>query len=127
MSNKAAVHHKLQPFLSRFGVSLLLSSSKPPITIVHRFIRYASVGGLATLIYFGMLAFLVEFLNRDPVLSSAACFLFIVFFVYILSRLYVFECKSSHTYSLPRFLAVSLVGFVLNTAVSGKNRELDAT
>ena len=87
------------------------------ITVIDRFVRYALVGGISTLTYLGMLAFLVEYFNLDPVLSSVTCFIVIVLLAYILNYLWVFESERTHKKVLPRFLVVSFLGLMMNTGV----------
>ena len=64
-----------------------------------------------------MLVILVEGMERDPVLSSIASLVVMIFFVYVCSHFWVFQSSCGHTYSLPRFLILAMVAILLNTGI----------
>ena len=84
---------------------------------IKRLIRYGIVGTAGMVLYFMTLAFLVEIMDLDPVLSSIVAFIFVTVFLYIFNRFWVFESTHGHSYSVPRFLVVSVLALFLNTGV----------
>jgi len=78
-----------------------------------KFIKYSFVGCLSTLTYFLSVFVLVEFIKYDPLYASALSFIFMTLISYLLNRRFTFGSTFS-TKTLLRFLAVSLIGFILN-------------
>jgi len=62
--------YSLPRIAHRFMLAIYPSMFRERITVIDRFVRYALVGGISTLTYLGMLAFLVEYFDLDPVLGS---------------------------------------------------------
>lgn len=85
--------------------------------MLRKFTKYATVGGIATLVYMGMLVAFVEILGLDPVLSSVISFTFILVGSYYANRYWTFRSGRGHLYSLPRYIVVSLSGLSLNTVI----------
>lgn len=65
----------------------------------------------------GMLVALVEILSLDPVFSSVVSFVFILIGSYYANRYWTFRSDRGHSYSLPRYIIVSLSGLSLNTGI----------
>ena len=85
--------------------------------MVTRFARHLLVGGVGTLLYMGGTALFVEVFRWQPVVSSICSFLLLVTYSYSLGRFWVYETTQKHSYSIPRFLAVAIIGLVLSTTV----------
>lgn len=84
-----------------------------------RFVKYAVVGALGTLLHFGTLIFLVEATGLPAVTSSAIGFLLVVVVSYYLNRHWTFSsaANTSALGSFAKYVAVSTSGLVLNTAI----------
>ena len=83
----------------------------------NKFVRYSLVGIIGTFIHLSILTVFVEVLHYEPVISSANGFIFTVVISYYLNYKWTFKAKSSHRFALPRYIAVSLMGLCLNTAI----------
>jgi putative flippase GtrA len=83
----------------------------------HRFVRYALVGVLSVLLYYGSLVFLVEVMKLSPTLASTFAFGLILVIAYILNYYWTFQSKNRHTYVIPRFIFTSMLGLLLNSGV----------
>ncbi|WP_312513839.1 GtrA family protein [Massilia sp.] len=84
-----------------------------------QFLKFAFVGATATGLHYAIFLALVMFLDVAPGLAAAigACFGACV--VYILNRRYTFTTERSHKETIPRFVALSVLGAVLNGAIVG--------
>jgi len=82
----------------------------------QRFVRFAFVGGAATLLQFLLLALFVELLSLNAVLASAAAFAISAVFNYWLNYRFTFASRASHWRTLPKFALVALIGLGINTA-----------
>lgn len=82
-----------------------------------QFLRFVVVGGIVTLTHFTVLILLVEIGRWNEVLSTTAAFLVAVSVSYALNAIWTFQMWGMHRRRAPRFLAVSLIGLVLNTVV----------
>lgn len=69
---------------------------------------------MAAVAHFGVLIALVEGGGIAPVIATLWGFLAAVAVSYILNRRYTFKSDRSHRSAVPRFLAVSTGGFLLN-------------
>ena len=87
------------------------------VTTTDRAIRHLIVGGIGTLAYLACVAFLVEYMSVDPVLSVIFCFGFLQYVIYSANRKWVYESTLGHLYALPRFGIVILVSWILNAGV----------
>jgi putative flippase GtrA len=84
-----------------------------PAALLPQFLRYASVGGVATACHYATLIFLVELRDMDA--DTAALCGFVVGGVvsYVLNRRYTFETQRGHGAAGLRFAATASVAFVL--------------
>lgn len=84
-----------------------------------QFLKFAFVGATATGLHYAIFLALVMFLDVAPGLAAAigACFGACV--VYTLNRRYTFTTQRSHKETIPRFVALSVLGAVLNGAIVG--------
>ena len=89
----------------------------PTLAIRAAIVRYVVVGVLGTAIHFGILAALVEWFHMDPVLSSGIGFVVTLIVSYVLNHTWTFRSTARHRSALPRYVAVSVLGLGLNTAV----------
>lgn len=81
----------------------------------ERFSRFALVGGLATLVHFGIMMLLVE-AGIAPLLSTATGALLGALASYILQRRFAFRSRRAHGDCLPGYVLASLV-FLLGNVV----------
>ena len=75
------------------------------------------VGLVGTIAHFGILTVFVEAFRQDPLLGSTVGFMVALTASYYLNRLWTFQSHRAHTYVLPRYTIVSLVGLGLNTSI----------
>lgn len=85
--------------------------------IPKKFIKYAVVGAIGTFTHLSILGFLVEVLHFSPIVSTTIGFIITVIISYYLNYRWTFNSTSKHTVTLPRYTAVSLIGFCLNTGI----------
>ncbi|MCD9024484.1 GtrA family protein [Cohnella silvisoli] len=83
------------------------------------FIRYGMVGGLGTLLHFGILILLVESIKMTAVVSSVIGFIIVLAVSYYLNRYWTFSTRimESHWRNFMKYCVVSLFGLLLNTAI----------
>lgn len=81
--------------------------------LVARFIKYSFVGCMSVGIYFLFVYILIERYQWDPVVGSAAAFIIMTIFSFILNVRFTFQSSFTQQ-KLWRFLCVSFIGFVLN-------------
>jgi putative flippase GtrA len=81
------------------------------------FVRHLIVGGIGTLFYIAGLAFLVEILNWNPVISTILSFLTLVILTYLFNHFWVYRSSRKHSYSAPRFAVVCTIGLILNAGI----------
>ncbi|MFC7687336.1 GtrA family protein [Ureibacillus sp. GCM10028918] len=75
--------------------------------------KYSLVGCISTLIYFLSVFILIEGMQVDPVLGSAAAFIIMTIVSFFLNVKYTFGSSITQQKAL-RFMTVSAVGFILN-------------
>ena len=85
--------------------------------MIPRFIRYAGVGAIGTVVHYGILIGLVQGLGANAVAASTAGFVIGAFVNYGLNREFTFASERAHRVALPRFLAVAGAGLLLNGLV----------
>ncbi|WP_390289717.1 GtrA family protein [Ureibacillus sp. GCM10028918] len=78
-----------------------------------KFMKYSLVGCISTLIYFLSVFILIEGMQVDPVLGSAAAFIIMTIVSFFLNVKYTFGSSITQQKAL-RFMTVSAVGFILN-------------
>jgi putative flippase GtrA len=84
---------------------------------VRRFLRYCVVGGLGTVVHFGVTMLLVEQFRTDAVIATIIGFLCALAVSFALNRTWVFASNVAVAPGLARYTAVSVLGFVLNVAI----------
>ncbi|WHY03266.1 GtrA family protein [Neobacillus sp. DY30] len=84
--------------------------------LLDKFIKYSAVGCISVLIYYISVFVLVELFGRNPILGSAVSFVIMTYFSFLLNRRFTFGSDFSYN-KLIRFLAVSAIGFTLNTVI----------
>lgn len=83
--------------------------------IIIQLIKFGIVGVIATVIDFGVLMFLKEFMHIDVLAASAVAFSVSVIANYILSMLFVFESRgNSKVKEFLVFVVLSIGGLLLN-------------
>ena len=79
------------------------------------FIRFACVGAIATFAQWGILAFLVELLDVNPIVSSATSYLLSSLLNYLMNYHFTFASSKSHLVAMPQFFLVVAIGLAINT------------
>ncbi len=79
--------------------------------------KYLVVGAIGTVTHLSLLYISVEYLRMPPLLASCAAFVWVVMQSYILNRNWTFQSKREHASALPRYLAVSGIGFLTNLSI----------
>jgi len=82
-----------------------------------KFVSFAGVGAIGTTGHYLLLVSLVSGLGVDPVLGSCAGFVLGALINYWLNYRYTFRSDRRHSVTLPRFLTVALMGFLINSAI----------
>ena len=81
--------------------------------LASQFLRYASVGAVATVGHYSTLILLVEKFAVDPVVGSMSGFVVGGIMSYLLNRRFTFATDRSHLGAIPRFAVTALVAFAL--------------
>lgn len=79
--------------------------------------RFALVGGVATVVHYAILYALVEGAHAPPLLGSSIGFVFGVIVSFFLNRRFTFEVKPPLLSSFAKYALVYAVGFVLNGVI----------
>ena len=82
-----------------------------------RFIKFAFIGGAATLLQFFLLGIFVEFFGMAPTLASATSYCGSAIFNYLANYYLTFGSNSSHQKTLPKFIVTVALGMALSTAL----------
>jgi len=82
-----------------------------------KFIKFAVIGGAATLLQFLLLGLFVEWLDMAPTLASASSYGCSAIFNYIANYYFTFVSKANHLQTLPKFATTVAVGMALSTAL----------
>jgi len=77
--------------------------------------RFAAVGGIATLFQYLLLIALTQLAGADPVHASAIGFCSSALLNYYLNHRLTFRSRKPHWQALPRFSLVALSGLTLNS------------
>ena len=85
--------------------------------LTARILRYGVVGITSTVVYFVLVAVLVEVFDQDPVLSAVVATSVIITMAYLLNHRWVFASARSHTSAFPSFLMATLISMTLNTGI----------
>lgn len=78
-------------------------------------LRFLAVGGASTALHYAVLIVAVEGFDGSPVLATAAGFLAGAGLNYLLNRRLSFSSRRGHREALPRFIAMVVVGTLLNS------------
>lgn len=82
-----------------------------------KFIKFAVIGGAATLLQFLFLGLFVELLDLAPTLASASSYCCSAVFNYLANYYLTFSSNTSHTQTLPKFVVTVAVGMALSTTL----------
>jgi len=83
-----------------------------------RFLRFAVVGGIATLIQFLILVALVELAHANKLIANAVGFVFAAAANYLMNRYFTFAGTRSHMgYAMLKFAVTSVIGLGINTII----------
>ena len=88
--------------------------ASPPFA---QFLRYGGAGAIGTAAHFATLAALVQFAGAGPVAASTTGAVVGAVINYALNYRFTFASRRAHHVALPRFVAISAAGIVLNAAV----------
>ncbi len=80
-----------------------------------KFVKFAFIGGAATLLQFFLLGLFVELGGLIPVVASAASYAISAIFNYLANYHLTFASTSSHKQTLPKFIATAALGLALST------------
>ena len=83
-----------------------------------QFLRFAVVGGIATIIQFSILVALVELQRANELIANAAGFVVAATANYLMNRYFTFSGTTSHAgYGLLKFAVTSLIGLGINSLI----------
>jgi len=82
---------------------------------MKRFILFAGVGGVATLLQFALLALMIETQLLPEVWASAVSDFFSSVFNYLAKYHLTFTSSAKHRHTLPKFAATAGLGLCVNT------------
>lgn len=83
-----------------------------------RFIRFAVVGGIASVIQFSILVALVELAHANKLIANAVGFIFAATANYLMNRYFTFSGTQSHMgYGMMKFAVTSVIGLAVNTII----------
>jgi len=82
-----------------------------------KFIKFAVIGGAATLLQFLFLGLFVELFGWEPTLASASSYCCSAVFNYLANYYLTFGSTSSHKQTLPKFVVTVAVGMALSTTL----------
>ena len=79
--------------------------------------RFGFVGGLGAIVYFLSLWTMVEIFHISVMLATSLSFILVVVENYVLHYHWTFGSNRSHVSAFPRFLLMSITGFLLNWGI----------
>jgi len=82
-----------------------------------KFIKFAVIGGAATLLQFFLLGLFVEFGGLIPVVASAASYALSAIANYLANYHLTFASNTSHKHTLPKFIVTAALGLALSTSL----------
>ena len=85
--------------------------------VVSKFIKFAGVGGIATLLQYGLLILFIELFAVAKLLASVLSYALSAVCNYWLNYHFTFNSSQDHLSTLPKFVGIVLVGLLFNTAV----------
>jgi putative flippase GtrA len=80
-----------------------------------KLLKYIGIGGISTLIQFGLLTLLVECYLTPEVIASAASYALSSIFNYLANYRFTFGSNLSHLKTLPKFVLAVCIGLSVNT------------
>ena len=81
------------------------------------FLRYIVSGGLATIVHYAILIYLVEMVNVNPTISTTIGFLAAVAVNYPLQYYWTFSSKTRHDLAFLRYTIVTLMTMLVNITI----------
>jgi putative flippase GtrA len=96
---------------------LSIRESRPQARLLMQFVCFAGVGVAGTCVHYAVLIVLVEVLGVSAVPGSAAGFVVGALVNYLLNHRFTFRSHQPHCEVAPKFYAVAMTGFVLNTTI----------
>lgn len=93
------------------------SVQRAPAPIARQFLRFATVGAVATAAHYAVLIALAELAGVDPVAATVVGFGVGAVVSYTLNRRFTFETRPAYGRGLVKFLVVIGVGAALNAAI----------
>lgn len=94
-----------------YAAAMLLGG---PAGHLERFLRFAGIGAVATLIQYLILVAGVQLAHAAPVVASTIGFLVAALANYALNRRYTFASRKPHVEAVTKFFTVAAVGLALN-------------
>ena len=83
-----------------------------------QFLRFAVVGGIATIVQFSILVALVELAHANELIANAIGFAFAATANYLMNRYFTFSGTTSHAgYGMLKFAVTSLIGLGINSLI----------
>ena len=83
--------------------------------MVRESIGYILVGIVATIVYLIIFVGQVQFFLIDPVIASVSAYIPVLISSYYLNYSLVFRSRQHHKKTFPKYLAVVILGFCINT------------
>ncbi len=84
---------------------------------MKRFVIFTGVGGLSTLLQFGLLAAFIETGLATPVFSSALSYGLSAVFNYLANYHLTFASRSNHSKTFPKFALTACIGMSISTGI----------
>ena len=85
--------------------------------LIKQIIKFAIVGGIATVIDFICLYIFKEFLNLNIILSNTLSFTISVIYNYIASIKWVFDVNKNSKFQFIIFVILSVIGLLINNGI----------
>jgi putative flippase GtrA len=82
-----------------------------------KFVKFAFIGGAATLLQFFLLGLFVELGGLIPVVASGASYVVSAVFNYLANYYLTFASNTSHKQTLPKFIVTVALGLALSTSL----------
>lgn len=89
-------------------------STRPSPSLLRSLSAFLAVGGLCTLVQYGAMGLLIQ-AGMPAVLASGTGFVASAALNYLLNRRTTFGSDRPHRSAVPRFVAIALMGLLLNT------------
>ena len=83
--------------------------------MLSHLIRFALVGGSATLIQFALLYLFIEYAHVEKVIASASSFAISAFYNYLMNYHFTFASEKSHAETAIKFVIVASFGLLINS------------